>query len=87
MQYGEVSGEASLPAIDDTLMIRPHPRSIIAGTTAWLIATMPKTLTSKLARTLSSGTVDIGAMTPIPALLISTLDTEVGDLRNVSARG
>ena len=72
MQYGDVSGEASLPATDDTLMMRPDPRSNIFGTTAWVSSTMPKTLTSKLARTLSIGTVDIGAITPIPALLIST---------------
>ena len=72
MQYGEVSGDASLPATDDTLMMRPDPRSIIPGTTAWASSTMPKTLTLKLARTLSIGTVAIGAITPIPALLMST---------------
>jgi len=65
-------GPESTPAIEDMLMIRPAPLAFMPGITAWLIATIPNTLTSKPALRRSRGTLVNGAMTPSPALLMST---------------
>ncbi len=72
IEYGPNDGPTTTPAIDETMMIRPEPLATIRGTTCWVIASVPNTLTSKRWRTRSSGTSAIGPVWPAPALLIST---------------
>ncbi|CAB4559343.1 unannotated protein [freshwater metagenome] len=70
--YGPNPGAANLPAMEDMMMILPEDCLAIAGKTACVIATVPKTFTSKTLRRRSSGTSDIGPVWPYPALLMST---------------
>ena len=72
MEYGPKVGATSIPAIDDTMMMRPLPLATMAGTAAWVTASEPNTLTSKMRRMRSMGTSAMGPVWPRAALLIST---------------
>ena len=60
--------------------MRPLPLGTIFLRTSWVMASVPKTLTSNSRRTRSMGTSAMGPVCPAPALLISTSMSQAATL-------
>jgi hypothetical protein len=67
-QYQPVSGVVTRPAMDETLTIRPVPRSRMPGSTSRQMRIGPSTFVSKISRAASSPTSSTGPAKPYPAL-------------------
>jgi len=70
--YGPDPIPARTPAIDDTIRMRPARLRFIAAATRWVMAKVPKTLTSNTARSRSMGMLASGPVCPRPALAMNT---------------
>ena len=70
--YGPDPIPARTPAIDDTIKIRPARLRFLAAATRWVMAKVPKTLTSNTARSRAMGRTARGPVWPRPALAMST---------------
>ena len=71
-EYSGIAAEGRLPAVEQTLTIRPQPRSAIAGAAARIARSGAITLISYWARQSSSGTSSRSRHRAEPALLTRT---------------